>query len=79
MSVKQKLHAAVEALPESLTIEEAVERLYRAFKLKQAAAGAENAELLRALEEGEADIAAGRVKPHSEILSKYQAWLDGGP
>lgn len=36
MSTKQRLAEAIAALPESLTIEEAVERLYRAFKLKQA-------------------------------------------
>jgi hypothetical protein len=36
MSIKQSLHQAVEALPESVTLEEAFERLYSAFKLKQA-------------------------------------------
>jgi hypothetical protein len=34
MSTKERLIKAIEALPEKLTIEEAVERLYRAFKLK---------------------------------------------
>lgn len=41
MSVKQALSEAIEALPESTTLEEAFERLYRAFRLKQAASGAE--------------------------------------
>ena len=36
MSVKHELAEAVEALPESIGLEEAVERLYQAFKLKQA-------------------------------------------
>ena len=36
MSPKQRLTQAIAELPESLTIEEAVERLYLAFKLKQA-------------------------------------------
>ncbi len=35
MSTKQQLAAAVEALPDSLTVEEAMARLYRAFKLKR--------------------------------------------
>lgn len=34
MSVKQSLHQAIETLPESLTLEEAFERLYQLFKLK---------------------------------------------
>lgn len=37
MSAKQQLAEAIAALPDSLSIEEAVERLYQAFKLKQAA------------------------------------------
>jgi antitoxin VapB len=36
MSTKQRLAAAIAELPDSLTIEEAVERLYHAFKQKQA-------------------------------------------
>lgn len=36
MSAKRDLAQAVEALPESITIEEAFERLYQAFKLKRA-------------------------------------------
>ncbi len=36
MSGKQQLAEAVAALPDSITVEEAVERLYRAFKLKRA-------------------------------------------
>jgi hypothetical protein len=36
MSTKQRLAEAIAALPDSLTIEEAVERLYQAFKRKQA-------------------------------------------
>ena len=35
MSTKQRLAAAIAELPDTLTIEEAVERLYHAFKLKQ--------------------------------------------
>ena len=36
MSAKQQIVQAMESLPDSLTLEEIVERLYRAFKLKQA-------------------------------------------
>lgn len=36
MSTKQRLAQAIAELPDSVSIEEAVERLYRAFKLKQA-------------------------------------------
>lgn len=36
MSIKQSLRQAIEALPESVTLEEAFERLYTAFKMKQA-------------------------------------------
>lgn len=35
MSVKQQLVETVQTLPESVTLEEAIERIYRAFKLKQ--------------------------------------------
>ncbi len=35
MSLKHQLHQAIDELPESVTLEEAFERLYRAFKLKQ--------------------------------------------
>lgn len=35
MSAKQQLAEAVAELPDSLTLEEAIERLYRAFKRKQ--------------------------------------------
>lgn len=36
MSVKQQFVAAVEELPETVTVEEAFARLVQAFKLKQA-------------------------------------------
>lgn len=39
MSAKQQLAEAIAALPDSISVEEAVERLYRAFKLKQARLG----------------------------------------
>ena len=35
MSVKQVLQQTVDLLPDSVTVEDAFERLYRAFKLKQ--------------------------------------------
>ncbi len=35
MSLKQQLAAAVERLPDNVTVEDAFERLYQAFKLKQ--------------------------------------------
>lgn len=35
MSTKQRLAEAIAALPDSLSLEEAVERLYQAFKQKQ--------------------------------------------
>lgn len=35
MSTKQQLAEAIAALPDSLSLEEAVERLYQAFKRKQ--------------------------------------------
>lgn len=34
MSAKHQLHRAVDALPDSLTVEEAVEQLHQVFKLK---------------------------------------------
>ena len=37
MSTKQRLASALAELPDSLSLEEAIERLYRAVKLKQAA------------------------------------------
>lgn len=36
MSVKQSLRQAVDDLPESVTLEEAFQRLYAAFRMKQA-------------------------------------------
>ena len=39
MSMKRQLAEAIAEMPDSLTLEEAVERLYRAFKLKQARTG----------------------------------------
>ena len=36
MSIKQTLRQTVESLPESVTLEEAFDRLYAAFKMKQA-------------------------------------------
>jgi predicted transcriptional regulator len=82
MSIKQQFHAAVEALPDSVSVEEAFERLYQAFKLKQAheRRGLDDPTvLLRALQQGEADIASGRVKPHDDVIAKYQAFVDGEP
>lgn len=35
MSTKQRLAEAIQTLPETLSMEEAVERLYRIYKLKQ--------------------------------------------
>ncbi len=35
MSAKRRLAETIEAMPESLTMEEIIERLYYAFKLKQ--------------------------------------------
>jgi hypothetical protein len=40
MSVKQQLAQAVDSLPESITVEEAFERLDRAFKLRHGTAAA---------------------------------------
>ena len=40
MSVKQQLAEIVESLPDAVTVEEAFERLYAAFKLQQAHAAA---------------------------------------
>ena len=48
MSVKQELAMAVSALPESISVEEAFERLLGAFKMKQAAIAAARAERIRA-------------------------------
>jgi hypothetical protein len=35
MSAKRELVAAIEALPEDITVEEAVERLYQLYKIKK--------------------------------------------
>ena len=41
MSAKQQLTQAIAALPDSISVEEAVERLYRAFKLKHGTGASE--------------------------------------
>jgi hypothetical protein len=43
MSVKSQLTQAIAELPDSLSMEEAVERIYRAFKLKQERVGSKTA------------------------------------
>lgn len=47
MSAKRQIAAELDALPESLTIEEALERLIYAFRLKQAMVGRQAVEPLR--------------------------------
>ena len=65
MSVKEQLAVAVTELPENLSLEEAIARLYRAFKLKQMQGGAVRrplAELSRTLQIHE-DILAPALDP----------------
>ena len=68
MSVKEQLAVAVTELPENLTLEEAIARLYRAFKLKQTRGGP----VRRPLAE-----LSGTLQIHSDILAPAldpEAW-----
>lgn len=55
-SAKQMVVDAVQRLPENATIEDAMEQLY----------------LLQKIERGLADVAAGRVVPHEEVLRAFE-------
>jgi predicted transcriptional regulator len=54
-SAKQRALHALEQLPEDATLEDAMERLY----------------LLEKIEQGRADVAAGRVVPHDEVVARF--------
>lgn len=55
-SAKQMIVDAVQRLPDDATIEDAMERLY----------------FLQKIERGMADVAAGRVIPHEEVLRIFE-------
>ena len=54
-TAKQLALRALEQLPEDATLEDAMERLY----------------LLEKVERGRADVAAGRVVSHDEVVSRF--------
>lgn len=54
-TVKQKVREAVERLPDDATIEDAMERLY----------------FLAKIERGLADVEAGRIVSHDEIVKRF--------
>jgi predicted transcriptional regulator len=55
-SAKQMIVDAVQRLPDDATIEDAMERLY----------------FLQKIERGLADVAAGRIVPHDEVLRVFE-------
>lgn len=79
MSVKQQLASAIDELPDSVTLEEAIQRIYRAFKLKQAAQASGGTEpegetaSLRADADGNIRVAGTRVTLDTVIHA-----FDGG-
>lgn len=72
MSAKKQLAAAVEALPDSLTLEEAVARLYRAFKRKRAALGEPRSERVFGAHRGAAQVTEAFFEPLPE--AELEAW-----
>lgn len=73
MSVKKQLAATVDALPESVTIEEAIERIYAAFKLKQELGGAGGPSRWRALAGDPLAALCGQVEVTGDIVSPVAA------
>lgn len=65
MSLQQQAPAPADALPESPNREDAI------------ATTEELAALQVRLQEGEADIAAGRTKTHEDVMNKYLGYLTG--
>ena len=58
MSAKQLVIKAVRALPDESTMAQIAEEIA----------------ILAAIERGEADIAAGRVIPHEEVVKRARTW-----
>jgi predicted transcriptional regulator len=56
-TAKQLALRAMEELPEDATLEDAMERLY----------------LLEKIEQGRADVRAGRVVSHDEVVARFSA------
>jgi predicted transcriptional regulator len=55
-SAKQMALEAVKRLPDDATLEDAMERIY----------------FLQKIERGLADVAAGRVVPHQEVVRRFE-------
>ena len=59
MSTKELAHAAIEALPDDATLQDAAERL----------------ELLAAVEQGRKSVRQGRSQPQTEVEKFLPTWL----
>jgi len=59
MTTKQAVLELIENMPDDLDVEELMERLH----------------LLQRLQRAEADVAAGRVRPHDEVMVRAREWL----
>lgn len=57
-STKEKIFRALEDLPDDATIEEAMDRLLLLYKIEQ----------------GLADVEAGRTLSHEEVLERIKTW-----
>jgi hypothetical protein len=69
MSVKKQLAAAVEDLPDTVTLEDAIERIYAAFKLKQERAGQGGPRRWQALAGDPLAALCGQVEETGDIVS----------
>ncbi len=69
-TVKLELIEWIAQLDNEQTLNE-LKELYNANSVKNKLSEAEWA----AIEEGQADIDAGRVVPHEEVMKKFEKWL----
>ncbi|HYG76847.1 MAG TPA: hypothetical protein VEK08_17720 [Planctomycetota bacterium] len=64
MTVKQRLRTIVDELPDDCSYDDAMYRLY----------------VMQQIEKGEADVRAGNVIPHDEVMKDIRTWLESsGP
>jgi predicted transcriptional regulator len=66
MSAKEELIAKIKELPDDVSTDRVREELDLAMREK---------EVLSALEEGHADIAAGRVKTIEQVQAQFDSWV----
>jgi predicted transcriptional regulator len=59
MTTKQTVLELIDSMPDNRDLEELLERLF----------------LLQRLQRAEADVAAGRVRPHDEVMARAKEWL----